>query len=565
MTSPEPIPDASRGQTFWSGVGQAVHDRIAPAVDARKRDHLAGILETFESDLVPHLRPLLAGIVDNPDVPAPIRDLVAAITEPQHFTQSLLIGIALGAVISPVLATATAPFIQVLANETWQVNPSVPLTPDLLAAAVIKGVMSEADAGAVAATSGTDRNNFHTMTMTAGQSLGAGDALLLLRRGQITEAEFERIIRYSNVRNDFIPDVLKLMFAPPPTGEVIAGALKQHLPAAEAKQKLAEAGIDPVNFDWMLATAGRPYGTQQALELLNRGKITEDRVRQVIAQSDINPAFTDDILQLRVYLPPPRSIVPMLRSGAITEARARELFIDHGLQPQDADAFIREATHTKTGAAKDLTTAQVLGMYSDQFVDRPTATTRLVSVGYPADEITLLLDHADHVRDEKLIRGLVARVRALYVAHHLTRAEAAQAMNAAPVPDAAQTTLFHVWDLERAANVHHPTVTQVVAAYRRRDITDVQLHARLVALGVQAADMAIVTGPAQHHVTPSQIVGAFRRTEIAADETRYRLLAAGVGPDDLAIVVADGWPPGKAGDAKAAASAVLHAGPWTPP
>jgi hypothetical protein len=506
---------AGAARDHWVGIVDAAHDKLAAKIDQRKTDHLAGILERFETELAPHLGPLLAGITDNPEIPQPIRDLVGALIQPEHFTQSILLGIALGSVISPVLQTATAPFIQVLANETWPTLPVLPLSPDLLAAAVIKNVLTESQGAGLAQVSGVDAGHFHTMVMTAGQSFGIAEALLLLRRGQIDEGEFARVVHYSNTRDDFIPDILKLKFAPPPPGEVIAGALKAHLSDAEATTKLAEAGIDPSNFGWMKATAGRPYGIEQALQLLNRRVIDENRVRQVVAQSDVNPAFTDDILHLRVYLPPPRSIVPMLRSGAIDDARALELLEQHGLSAQDAQAFITEAHHSKAGTGKELTASQVVRMYGDRFIDRNQATTRLAAATFPPDQINLLLDFADHAREEKLTNALIAKVGSLYVAHKLDRSAATVTLDQGSVPAAVQADLFHVWDLERAANVHH--------------------------------------------LTPAQVIGAYRRQEIGAHETKIRLLTLGVQPGDLAIIVADGWPPTQGDKARAAAAAVVAA------
>lgn len=502
-------------KAHWTGIAEAAHDALAAKMDARKMAHVAGVLERFESEIVPHLIPFLADHAENPNLPPEVRDLLGALVNPEHFTQSVLVGIAIGAVISPVLASITAPTAQLIASEVWAKQPVNPLSPDLLAASVIKGVLTESEAAGEALQSGVNAQHFGTMVNTAGQSFGVGEALLLLRRKQIDQAEFDRIVRYSNTRNDFIPDLLKLMYAPPAAGEVIAGAVKAHLTDAEAQAKLAEAGIDPANYAWLKASAGRPYGIEQALQLWNRGLIDQARVEQVIAQSDVNPTFTPDILGLRVYLPPPRSVVPMLRNGAITEARARTLLMHHGLSAEDADAFIAEAHHTKASAAKELTGAQVLRMFADGFLTAPDATARLVKVGYPADEITLLLDFATHQRAEKLTNALLSKVGTLYVSHHIDKAEAQGALTAGAVPAAAQADAFHVWDLERAANVHHPTTAQVV--------------------------------------------GAYRRGEIPPLECRTRLLSLGVLPADLALFVADGWPPTKGAEARAAAALVVNA------
>lgn len=516
MTDPKDQPSrAQAAKDHLIGVGVGIHDAIAGKVDDRKTDHIVNVFEMFERELAPHLAPFITEIAQNPAVPQPIRDLLAGLAEPTHLGQSLLIGIAVGAVISPVLGAATAPFIQVLANETWPTLPVVPLTPDLLAASVIKGVHTEAEAATIARKSGIDSSAFHSMVMTAGQSIGMAEALLLLRRGQIGRPEFDKIVHYSNVRNDFIPDILKLMFAPPPSGEVIAGALKGHLSEADAAHKLGEAGIDPANFAWLRATAGRPPGIEQMLHLRNRGKASTQDVTDAVRQSDINDHYLPFVLELGVYVPPVRSVMAMLRAGALSDSEASALFRQNGVRDADIAVYIKEAHHTKASTGKELTGSQVVRMYSDRFVDRPTATARLAKVGYPPDEITILLDFADHLRTEKLQGALIRKIGTLYVAHKIDKTAATTALNGDAVPAAQQADLFHVWDLERAAIVHHPT--------------------------------------------PAQVVGAYRREEITAHECKTRLLALGVQAVDLGIIVADGWPPTKHVDAKAAAARVIAA------
>jgi hypothetical protein len=511
----EPLGKVAGMRDHWVGIVEAAHDKLAAKIDQRKTDQLATVLERFETELAPHLGPLLAGIVDNPEIPAPIRDLVGALVQPEHFTQSILLGIALGSVISPVLQAATAPFIQVLANQTWPTLPTVPLTPDLLAAAVIKGVLTEAEAAGMARVTGVDSGPFSTMVATAGQAIGIEEALLLWRRGDIDELELERVVHYSNVRSDFLPDIKMLKYMPPGVGEVVAGVLKGHLDPDVGRIKAGNAGLAPVDFDWLVQTSGRPYGTMEALQLWNRGVIDQARVLEVIRQSDVNNAFANDILALRVYLPPPRSIVPMLRSGAITQARALQLLEMHGLQAQDAQAFVTEATTTKATAGKSLTQAQVVAMYEAGFLTRGDATSRLQLSGHPADEITLLLDYADQSRANKLRNALIAKVGSLYTAYKIDRSTATNALNGDTVPSQTQADLFKVWDLERTATVHHPT--------------------------------------------PAQVVGAYRRGEISALDCKTRLTNLGVQPADLGIIVADGYPPTKGAEAKAAAAAVIAA------
>jgi hypothetical protein len=474
----------------------AGHERIRPAQSADKLAHLTHVLETIEQEYGPVLQPLVQHVLDDPNTPEQVRGLLAPLVEPTNLGQSLILGIAIGAVISPVLGAATAPFVQGIANNVWSHDTSVPLSPAELAVAVLKGVLTEAQAAPEASQSGISGSRFHTMVQNVGNAIGIQEALLLLRRNQITEAEFARIVHYSNIRSDFLPDILKLRYAPVSAAEAIAGALKQQLTPDEAKQKVSEAGIDPDQFEWMLATAGRPYGIQQALHLWNRGLIDEARVREVIAHSDVNPTFTDDILHLRVYLPPPRSVVPMLRHGGITEAQARDLLAKNGVPPEFVDGFIAEAGQTKTNAAKTLTESTVIRMFLAATMDEATARARLSALGYTAGDVDLLLQLANDQKRERYAGAIITRMHTLYVSHKADAVAVRTALSKDGIDAASTNDLLALWDVERAANVHVPSVAMVLHAYRQKYITPAECKRRLIALGVQSADMGIVVANA---------------------------------------------------------------------
>lgn len=498
---------------MWTRVGEVLHDRLAPKIDARKNAHVTGLLETFERDIAPLVAPIAQSLLDDESTPAELRPMLETLTGPTHFSESIIIGIALGSILSPVLAAAIAPQVQGVENTAWPKSPNRPLPPELLAASVLKNVLTEDQAKGTAAVSGIDNGAFHTMVETAGQSIGVAEALLLLRRGQITDAQFTQVLQYSNVNKAFYDMARALRYAPPSVGEVITGALKGHLTAADAQARLAVAGVDPSNYAWLLASAGRPPGVEMVIQLWNRQLATEADVDRTIRQSDINPDFADLVKATRWYQIPPRSIVPMLRAGGITEARARTLLSEHGVRTEDQDAFIAEAKHTTTSTAKELTQAQITRMYGDRFLTRAAANARLVTIGYPADQITLLLDYADTARTEKLTNALITKVGTLYVGHKLTKADATTPLTNAGIPTAAQHDLFAVWDIERTANLHVPT--------------------------------------------PAGVIGAMRRGIITPAATHRRLNALGISDDDIAIFVGDGWPPTAPQDAHAAVTAVL--------
>lgn len=513
-TAPNPdLPGGPAGH--WLGIVDKAHDLLAPRVDARKREHVEGVLHQLEADLAPLIGPVVAQVLENPGASDELKALLAEATEPGHQFGSLVIGFAIGATIGPVLGAALAPEIEAISKVAWANNPSRPVSADVAATGVLKGVFDEAHGAGLAALSGFNAQQFDHLVQASGQSIGIAEALLLYRRQQIDLAHLEEIIRYSNVNPRFYADVPKLQYGPPPAGEVVAGLLKGHLTAADAAVKLGHAGINPVELEWMRATAGRPPSPAEMVRLWHRGAATETDVEAAVRQSDINDDFMPFVKELGHWYPPPRSIMAMLRDGSITDAQGRQLFTFAGVPPFVQDYMLAEAHHSKGAQVKELTSAQVVRMYSARLYDRATANAKLLALRYTQDDATLLLDFADEERHERMLSATITKIGTLYVAHKIHRTDAAAALNTAGVPVAAQHDLFTLWDIQRGANVAVPSPSMVIQAYRRQDLTPLQC--------------------------------------------KNRLLAAGVQPEDLAIFIVDGWPPKEADIGRAAAAAVIAA------
>lgn len=473
------------------------HAKLGGAINDRKKEHVANVLDQFEADIAPMLEPLIKEVLANPGTPEHLKALLTQIGAPEHFSSSLLIGVAVGAIIGPVLGSAVQPYVQDISNKAWSVNPSAPLSPALLAEAVVKGVYTDAGAAQTeAALSGVSGDRFSTMVATAGQAIGIEQALLLYRRGDITEAELKRVVQYSNVRDDFFADVLKLQYVPPSASEAIVGALKHHLQPGDAKVKFGQAGIDPANFDWMLASAGRPLGLEEMLHLLNRGVMTEQQVRDGIAQSDINDTYTDFALQLQHYFPPPRSVVPMLRAGAINEGQARTLLGYYGVGEPWQTAFITEGTTASKTSVKELSASVVVRLYEQKIITRADALTRLETLKYNAADADLYLQVADDAVKERFLAAGANRVHARFISYKITAAEASAALAKEGQPPAAATQLMSLWTLERDANVSVLTLSQIQQGYHRGVITLEQFIAMVQERGYSGTQVKILAAEA---------------------------------------------------------------------
>ena len=488
-------PDAGAGGKLSELMGAAMHRATvaaAPHVQAAHDERITSFLEGLEQRIAPMLAPIIQEAIDDPATDPAVREMFGTVAAPTHKFDSSLITVGLAAILYPFLQAALQPHVTSLAQQAWARDNSLVLSPAEVALGVIKNTLGNIDPLSEVGDSGINPERFQVLVDNTGEPPGIAELLQALRRGIIDRTRLDHGIRQSRLRDEWEDVIFALRYAPPPAGEVIAGYLKGHLSAAEAATRLSEAGTDPTNLEWMRATAGRPLGLEEMLHLWNRGEMTEADVDAGIRQSDINNDYLAFAKQLRHYFPPPRSVVPMLRSGAITETQARQLLTFYGVGEPWATAFVTEATHTKASAVKDLSQAQTLRMYGARFIDRATATARLQRLGYDDATITLLLDFADEAQHERYTNAVVTRIHSRFVSYKLTEAEARAALTADKIPPGAITDLLALWHIERDANVHVLTPASIVGAYRRQEIGPAETKARLLAVGVQQSDLAIV-------------------------------------------------------------------------
>ena len=506
-------------QSAWVRIGEAVHNLIQPKINQARTDHVVNLLETFETDIGPHLAPIIRPIIADPNTPPELRGLLSQAISEEHFGGSVVVGIAIGAILSPVLSAAIAPTIQAIANATWHsaaTTPgspaTVPLSPAEAAAGVVKGLFTVPQIAGEVAKSGVSEATFQIMTDVYGRSFGFEFALMLLRRGDITMDEFKRVIHYSDVRDDFIPDILKGLYLPWSVGEVINAYVKDHIQQPEAATRLGHAGIDPADLEKLRASAGRPIAIGEMFTVMHRGGAVLADVQQALRQSDINNDYERFLPFLQWHYPALFQIERAIKAGSMTPARARVVLGYEGYEPQDIDAVITASESTSTATVHELTIAQILRMLETHLITEAEAVTRIERHKFDAGTAALVIELAAKLREEKLLNAAITKVGTLYVGRRIDKTRATTELATAGVPATSIALYFQYWDIERDANLHVPSVPAIVGAYVRGVIDQNETHRRLLVAGVETADMAII------------VAEGFPRTDFSASKAPATML-----------------------------------------
>jgi len=453
-------------------------------------------LEAHEQDLAALVRPHLEPHLSNVDYPDNVRELFAVLARPEHQTQFFTALFAIQGIINAFVMAALQPYVTDTAQKAWSADTTLALSPDQAADAVLKGWKDKDWAYTEAANSGIDTDRFDVMVDLAGEPPGIMQMLDLWRRGLIDEPTLHHAVLESRVRDEWFEAIKLMATAAPSTAQVIAGYVENHLTEDEARTKWAEAGGRPEDFEWEYETAGRPPGMMEMLHLLNRGVVDEAAVVQAIRESDIKNKYVDDLLQLRRYLPPPRSVVAMVRQGAITDDQARTYLADAGVAPADIEAFITSAHHTKATTIREASAGTIKTAYVDRVLTRAQAVSALGTAGYSASAANLMLDIADIDLEVKERRAIITHTHSLYTRWKLARADASIALDTAGVPATDRDALLGLWDLERRENQHVLTKTEVLGAYRRGVRNEAWVNEHLTFLGYSAADLDAIRAEA---------------------------------------------------------------------
>jgi hypothetical protein len=486
--NPSPLHDTIARAFVSARAAMMPHERKAS--DARLVEWFDGIENTLTAISGPLIQPML----DHPDVPAEVKALVAPGANPQQANELSVILLIVSALIFPLVQGFLEPAAEAARQAGWSIpgNDIVPLSPAELALAVLKNTIEPGLLAHDLTVQGITAKRFATLTANVGNPPGIAELLLLYRRDNLGDVLLEKGVRESRLRDEWLPWIKLLRYAPPTAGEVIAGRIKGHLTDTEYTQKLSVAGIDPAEKDWLLATAGRPLGLMEMLTLQNRGHATAQDIADTVHQSDINDHWLQFADLLRVHYPPLFQVLRAVTAGHMTPDRAKVILGYEGYEAQDIDALVNSAQGGTASKAKELTESQTVRMYGARYITNADATARLTKLGYSATDIADLLGYADAARHEQYLNAVVARVHTRYVAYKMSAADAQTTLLADGIPAAAITDYLHLWNLERGANTHTLTPAAIVGAYRRQQITPLETKQRLTDAGVVASDLAIV-------------------------------------------------------------------------
>lgn len=454
------------------------------------------------------------------------------------------------AAISTVASGIAAAAAQGTINTAQAKYQGMPLSPAALAVAIIRNILPDSTGAAgtppsgypaplfdgvaghspnvEASYSGLDGNRFAALVGSTGMSYGIIDALRLLNRATntwamapnpafppdfpvyvggtdlgaawgISSSEFAEVVAHSDIRPEYIPDLLKLARNTISPADAVEMVVKQIVSAEVGADLYAAAGGFPEQFGALVAAAGDAAGIEKSVELRMQGIITDAQLRRIVGMSRMNPDF--------YYLTEPDAtgVIPLgrkwlgayeigeaVKAGTVTMDVATGWLEAQGYDKAQVVAFVEAVAGTTTTAAKDETEAQVLSQYKAGMITKAQATTDLTALHYTPAAITALLSSTEAAARIAAHNAAVTRVRNAYLTLAITKATASTELTKLGVSQDTTTVLLTDWDVEIATPSRHLTEAQVGKFYKEGAISETAALAKWTAMGYSAPDAALL-------------------------------------------------------------------------
>jgi|SRR5215469_816707 len=378
----------------------------------------------------------------------------------------------------------------------WRNEQHAALSLADAALAYLRSDIDLATAQAIAAENGYSNEQLAIFLGNVGEPPGEQQLGEALRRGFIDTPTFERGIKQSRIRNEWIPTLLALRYVPMSVADAVNAVVQNHISFDAGASIAQQNGLEASAFPVLYETAGEPLSRTELEQLYNRGLIPQSVVEQGLAESRLKNKYIPDAFALHERLLEPRMLSSAVETGAISHADAIAEAMKYGFNQFNAEVLVNEGSARKLKTYRDRVVSAAEGLYEENAITQDQFNTIALAMGFDANEAAFVYQSAEYRRQSKAVTAVVNAIRSKYIGHHINHNQASGFLDALGIPATQRDYLLQLWDIEAAANVRLLTPAQIVKAAKLTLISDDDALARLEALGYSESDAALLLGGA---------------------------------------------------------------------
>lgn len=422
-------------------------------------------------------------------------------------------------VLNQLLSAALEPVTRAIEHEINQLDPNVPLSPEILADMVNRGHIDAGNGADEAKLSGVSADRFTRLVRNSGNPPGPDALAEALRRGIIPEdsgqpdaPSYIQGIKQSRLQVQWADTVKQLSLRTPGPVNAVNAEVRNFLDHETARRLYAVFGGDPEHYDLEFKLAGTGPSPNEAAVAANRGIISWERrstddtsFEQAVSESHYKNKWEGVYRALAEYRPPPRTITAMFREGSVTEEQATRMLLNYGVTQEMVPVYLHKTTKGKVQRAHEVTETEIIRLYTERGISREECVQLLLSVGYTQRDTDIIVQAADLEYYRKLTDETIRIIHNLYVHRHVDRNGVVGRLDAVGIASAYRDSLLVLWDMEVEGGVKQLTEKQVVSMAAANVLTRDRAIEKLHHIGYSNEDAAlIIQFELDNQLTPAQ-------------------------------------------------------------
>jgi hypothetical protein len=271
--------------------------------------------------------------------------------------------------------------------------------------AVVQNYLTQAEGEAIAEQNGLEPGNFSTLYETAGEPLSRTEMEELYNRGLVTQGEVNQALRESRVKNKYVDLAFALHEKVPPIFTVQRAIKSGALSHDQAIEVVMRSGYTKPDAEWIVAagaaSATPPVNNKviSAVETLYADNvISATEAIDAIKAQGYDQHDADVLVQAAEFRRESRittQVIGVVRSKYlqhhITRNEASGDLDGIGVPSQQRDTLLALWDIEASAYTRSLTEAQIVKAANLTLITQQDAQTRLVAMGYSADDAALLL------------------------------------------------------------------------------------------------------------------------------------------------------------------------------
>lgn len=445
-------------------------NRLKETVSDTLRHAVESLMESLETPAIRVLRPLITHAFDNPNLPPEVRAFGDQILSGEHQVElAMLIPIAIG-LVAGLLAGSLRPFGAVGSYFFDRMVKSARLDPGTAIRAKWLDPATFGLAKEDLQDQGWSDERIKVAEMVAQSRLGVGDLLTLWRRKELPSMDF--LARAQRIGFDIneISELKKATEGIPGPADLVLMQLREAWRDDVAERWGYDVGDITQFSEWMekqglSADWAKRYwrahwvipSAAQGFEMMWRGVISDDELRELLVINDLAPGWIDNLMQVARPVPGRIDRRYAYREGEIGWQELFDLYKMDGYTDTWAMILANTTAKMAVSEAKGLTRSAIEKAYRKRRLARNEAVAMLGEIGISEDIANFYLSQVDADRSDDLLDRRVDAVGKQFVVGDLNETQARNELASLQVLSAEIAVYLEEWSIARGTKTKRPT------------------------------------------------------------------------------------------------------------